>query len=104
MRRLALFAAALAVAAPATVLADTADDDKAADAKAADKDADKPKKKRPLSDVASQHRSVSTCHLGNIAMRLGRPLAWDAAKEQFSGDDEANAWLRRTQRKGFEVA
>ena len=26
----------------------------------------------PISDVLSQHRSVSTCHLANISMRLGR--------------------------------
>lgn len=57
----------------------------------------------PLSDVASQHRSVSTCHLGNIAMRLGRKLTWDPEKELFVGDDEANAWLTRTQRKPYEI-
>ncbi len=34
-------------------------------------------RKTPISDVASQHRSVSTCHLANISMRLGRKLRWD---------------------------
>ncbi len=58
----------------------------------------------PISDVVSQHRSVSTCHLGNIAMRLGRPLRWDPEKELFIGDDEANQWLSRPQRAGYEVA
>ncbi len=61
-------------------------------------------RKKPISDVASQHRSVTTCHLGNISMRLGRSLRWDPVTEQFIGDEEANAWLRREQRKGFEVA
>ena len=28
----------------------------------------------PISDVVSQHRSASVCHLGNISMRLGRKL------------------------------
>ena len=56
----------------------------------------------PISDVESQHRSVSTCHLGNISMRLGRPLRWDAEAEQFIGDDEANTWLSRSQRAGYE--
>lgn len=60
-------------------------------------------RKTPLSDVVSQHRSVSTCHLGNISMRLGRPLKWNPATEQFVGDDAANAWLSREQRKGFEI-
>ncbi len=61
-------------------------------------------RKRPLSDVASQHRSISTCHLGNIAMRMGRPLNWNAKAEQFVDDKDADAWLRRSQRQGFEVA
>ena len=28
----------------------------------------------PISDIEAQHRTVSSCHLGNISMRLGRPL------------------------------
>jgi myo-inositol 2-dehydrogenase / D-chiro-inositol 1-dehydrogenase len=60
--------------------------------------------KQPISDIESQHRSVSTCHLGNIAMRLGRPLKWDPEKEEFPGDAEANSLLKREQRSGFEVA
>jgi predicted dehydrogenase len=57
----------------------------------------------PVSDVASHHRSITTCHLANIALRLGRPLKWDAKSEQIVGDSEANAWLTRDQRKGYEV-
>ena len=57
----------------------------------------------PISDVVSQHQSVTTCHIGNIAMRLGRPLKWDPQAEQFVGDDEANTWLRREQRQGYEI-
>lgn len=60
-------------------------------------------RRQPVSDVESQHRSVSTCHLGNIAMRLGRKLQWDPATETFPGDDAANALLKREQRKGFET-
>ncbi len=57
-----------------------------------------------LSDVDSQHRSVSTCHLGNISMQLGRKLAWDAEAERFPSDADANRRLRRDQRDGYEVA
>ena len=57
----------------------------------------------PLSDVVSQHRSATACHLGNISIRLGRKLQWDPAAELFVGDDEANRWLSRPQRKGYEV-
>ncbi|MCA9099865.1 MAG: Gfo/Idh/MocA family oxidoreductase [Pirellulales bacterium] len=58
----------------------------------------------PISDVESQHRSVSTCHMGNISMRLGRSLRWDPEAEQFIGDDEANRWLSRPQRAGYEIS
>ncbi|MGE3313910.1 MAG: Gfo/Idh/MocA family protein, partial [Planctomycetaceae bacterium] len=57
----------------------------------------------PLSDVESQHRSTTACHLANISMRLGRSLKWDPKKEHFVGDDEANRMLSREQRTGFEI-
>jgi predicted dehydrogenase len=57
----------------------------------------------PVSDVESQHRSVSTCHLGNIAMRLGRRLTWDPQKEEFAGDEEAISWLSRAQRPPYRI-
>jgi hypothetical protein len=57
----------------------------------------------PVSDVFSHHRALTTCHLANIAMRLGRKLTWDAKAEQIVGDAEANAWQRREQRKGYEA-
>ena len=60
-------------------------------------------RKQPISDVESQHRSVTTCHLANISLRLGRSLEWDAEKEKFPADAEANAMLRREQRSGYEV-
>ncbi|HWB00507.1 MAG TPA: Gfo/Idh/MocA family oxidoreductase [Pirellulales bacterium] len=55
------------------------------------------------SDVFSHHRNLSTCHLANIAMRLGRTLTWDPVSEQIVGDAEANAFLSRPQRQGYEV-
>jgi len=57
----------------------------------------------PISDVESQHRSVTTCHLGNIAMRLNRPLRWDPQAEKFEDDTEADEHLSRATREGFEV-
>jgi predicted dehydrogenase len=58
---------------------------------------------QPISDVATHHRTMTTAHLANIAIRLGRKLTWDSAKEQIVGDDEANGWLQREQRKGYEI-
>lgn len=46
------------------------------------------------------HHSTVLCHLGNIAVRLGRSLSFDPAKERFHGDDEANRLLTRTYREG----
>ncbi|MDG2471009.1 MAG: Gfo/Idh/MocA family oxidoreductase [Pirellulaceae bacterium] len=60
-------------------------------------------RKNPISDLESQHRSVSTCHLGNIAMTLGRKLQWDPLREKFINDTAADQLLSREQRKGYEV-
>ena len=60
-------------------------------------------RRQPLSDAESQHRSATTCHLGNIACRLGRPVRWDAAVERFVSDAEADSLLSRPQRQGYEV-
>lgn len=60
-------------------------------------------REQPISDVFSHHRAMTTCHLANIAIRLGRPLKWDPVKEQMVGDEEANTWQRRDQRPGFEI-
>jgi predicted dehydrogenase len=58
----------------------------------------------PVSDVWTHHRALTTCHLANIAIRLGgRKLTWDPAKEEIVGDSEANSWLSRPQRAGYEI-
>ena len=56
-------------------------------------------RQKPLCDVEIGCRSVSVCHLGNIAYWLNRPLKWDPAKEVFLGDDEASRWLDRVRRE-----
>ena len=48
------------------------------------------------------HFSCVHCHLGNIAYRLGRSLEFDPGTERFK-DKEANSYLKREYRKGFEV-
>ncbi|WP_406694004.1 Gfo/Idh/MocA family oxidoreductase [Singulisphaera sp. Ch08] len=57
----------------------------------------------PVSDVASHHRMLTTCHLANIALRLGRTLTWDPDSEQIVGDPDANKWQSREQRQGYEI-
>jgi predicted dehydrogenase len=58
---------------------------------------------QPVADVEIGHRSISVCHLANIARAIGRPLRWDAAHEKFLDDEEANRYLDRPRRKGFEL-
>lgn len=60
-------------------------------------------RKRPVADVEEGHLTANMCHLGNIATRLGRSLQWDAAKEQFIGDKEANGMLSRPYRKPWKL-
>ena len=54
-------------------------------------------------DIEIGHHSTNTCHLGNIAYKLGRKLDWDEATETFKDDREANALLTREPRRGFEL-
>lgn len=60
-------------------------------------------RRQPISDVWSHNRMLEICHLSNIAMRLGRALRWDPAKREIAGDAEANAFLARKNRKGYEI-
>jgi len=60
-------------------------------------------RKQPISDVWSHNRMLEICHLSNIAMRLNRPLTWDPEKRQIVGDEQANSFLARENRKGFEI-
>jgi hypothetical protein len=60
-------------------------------------------RKTPNADVEIGFRSISVCHLLNIARELGRKLKWDPEKEVFPGDEEANAKVNRLRRKGWEL-
>ncbi|PHS02224.1 MAG: oxidoreductase [Blastopirellula sp.] len=60
-------------------------------------------RKQPISDVWSHNRMLEICHLSNIAMRLDRELQWDPTKREIIGDAQANSFLSRENRKGFEI-
>ncbi len=54
--------------------------------------------------VGVAHRSITICHLGNIAMRLGREsLKWDPVKEKIIGDAEASKMLSRPYRGPWKL-
>ena len=60
-------------------------------------------REKPNADVEIGHRSISICHLANIAREIGRKLKWNPDKETFPGDEEANCYLARPRRKGYEL-
>ena len=61
-------------------------------------------REKPFRDIEFAHRTVSICHLGNIAYELKRPLKWDPAKEIFPGDEEANRMLDRAKREPWVLS
>ena len=58
----------------------------------------------PTCDIEIAHRSTNTCHLGNIAYRLGRKLEWDAEAERFKNDPEAERPARARTAEGLRAA
>jgi myo-inositol 2-dehydrogenase/D-chiro-inositol 1-dehydrogenase len=55
----------------------------------------------PLVPAPIAHRSNTACIVSWIAMKLGRPLTWDARAERFVNDPAANALLARTERAPY---
>jgi len=60
-------------------------------------------RKKPVVDAETGHRSASVCHIGGVAVRLGRKLNWDPEKERFINDDEANRMLSRPMRAPWHI-
>ncbi len=57
----------------------------------------------PVSDVFTHHRALTTCHMANHAMLLGRKLRWDPEKEDFIGDEVASALIARPRRAPYDI-
>jgi predicted dehydrogenase len=60
-------------------------------------------RQRPICDVEVGARSVTVCHLGNLAYWNKRKLKWDPEKWEFPGDAEANGWRNRERREGYAL-
>jgi predicted dehydrogenase len=60
-------------------------------------------RKRPIADVEIGARSVTVCHLGNLAYWNRRKLTWDPAKWQIVGDEEAAKWIDRERRDPWKL-
>jgi hypothetical protein len=53
---------------------------------------------RPVADIEQGHISSASCILANLALGLGRTLAWDPKAGQVINDNEANRLLQRPYR------
>jgi predicted dehydrogenase len=60
-------------------------------------------RKRPICDVEIGARSVTVCHLGNLAYWNHRTLHWDPKEWQFVNDAEATKWLDRERREPWQL-
>jgi len=56
----------------------------------------------PIANVTVGAGSVIVCHIGNIAIRTGKKLAWDPINYRFN-DPEANAMLARPRRGEWDL-
>jgi predicted dehydrogenase len=56
----------------------------------------------PLADLEGAHQTSIACHLANIAMRTGRVIQWDPARNDIVGDAAASALLTKTYRAPWD--
>jgi len=60
-------------------------------------------RRTPVSNAEATHRSMTTCHIANMVLFLGRSLTWDPVKEEFPDDPEANRMRCRAMRGPWHV-
>jgi len=60
-------------------------------------------RERPIADVEIGYRSITACHVGTIAYRLGRKVRWDARAQTFPGDAEAQAMMTKRYRQPWTL-
>jgi predicted dehydrogenase len=60
------------------------------------------KRSRPVADIEEGHISTASCILANIAMDLGRPLAYDPKTRKVTDDRQATKLLRKEYRKPWK--
>lgn len=59
-------------------------------------------RQRPISDIEVCYKSTATCLLGNVALRSGKRVDWDAA-EQTTKDSSQRKWLKHDYRKPWKL-
>jgi len=58
---------------------------------------------KPHAGIEIGANIARVANLGNIAFKTGRRLYWDGAKSQFTGDADANAYLKARYRNPWEL-
>jgi hypothetical protein len=61
-------------------------------------------RKDPYFPVDIGHRVSTVCHLGNIAIKLGRKIKWDPDGETFLNDPQASDMMKRPMRKPWSLS
>jgi len=57
----------------------------------------------PVAPAEIAHHSIMVGHLGVIAIKLGRKVMWNPAKERFVNDEQADRFLARPMRGSWHV-
>jgi len=60
-------------------------------------------REKPFRDIELAVNSTAVSHFCVLAYTLNRSLKWDAAKQQFIGDEEANRFLDRARREPWQL-
>ncbi len=60
-------------------------------------------REKPFRDIELAANTAVVSHLGNIAYQLKRSLKWDAARQEFPGDAEANRFIDRARREPWQL-
>ena len=60
-------------------------------------------REKPFRDIELATHTIAVAHLGIIAYQLKRSLKWDAAKNEFPGDEEANRLVDRARREPWTL-
>jgi len=60
-------------------------------------------RQRPICDIEIGHRSATACHLGNIALRTGKKIQWDAIAQRIINDDPTPKMSSREPRAPWKL-
>jgi hypothetical protein len=60
-------------------------------------------REKPFRDIELAVNTAILSHLGMLAYTVERSLKWDAAQQQFPGDEEANRFIDQARRAPWQL-